>query len=148
MSRTQRPPRPGPTPGPTLPGQAAPGPTAGRPRGLVARLAVRVWADLRPLDPMRSIKAKLAILVITSVCISTLMVILALNSDTQIRLVMIFSVVASLLITQLLAEVWDWTDASGTRTVDSHVKALRRKIGANWIRTVHGVGYALESPTP
>jgi DNA-binding response OmpR family regulator len=49
---------------------------------------------------------------------------------------------------QLLAEVWDWTDASGTRTVDSHVKALRRKIGANWIRTVHGVGYALEAPTP
>jgi DNA-binding response OmpR family regulator len=32
--------------------------------------------------------------------------------------------------------------------VDSHVKALRRKIGANWIRTVHGVGYALEAPTP
>jgi len=79
------------------------GPPADRPRGLIARLAVRLWADLRPLDPMRSIKAKLAILVITSVCISTLMVVLALNSDTQIRLVMIFSVVASLLITQLLA---------------------------------------------
>jgi DNA-binding response OmpR family regulator len=47
---------------------------------------------------------------------------------------------------QLLAEVWDWIDASGTRTVDSHVKALRRKIGAEWIRTVHGVGYALEAP--
>ncbi|WP_037913104.1 response regulator transcription factor [Actinacidiphila yeochonensis] len=49
---------------------------------------------------------------------------------------------------QLLAEVWDWTDASGTRTVDSHVKALRRKIGAERIRTVHGVGYALETPAP
>ncbi|MFE9255425.1 response regulator transcription factor [Streptomyces sp. NPDC006879] len=48
----------------------------------------------------------------------------------------------------LLAEVWDWADASGTRTVDSHIKALRRKIGAGWIRTVHGVGYALETPTP
>ncbi|WUH91050.1 response regulator transcription factor [Streptomyces sp. NBC_00433] len=47
---------------------------------------------------------------------------------------------------QLLAEVWDWADASGTRTVDSHVKALRRKIGADRIRTVHGVGYALEMP--
>ncbi|MFB4196713.1 MULTISPECIES: response regulator transcription factor [Streptomyces] len=47
---------------------------------------------------------------------------------------------------QLLAEVWDWADASGTRTVDSHVKALRRKIGAERIRTVHGVGYALETP--
>ncbi|MGR6997810.1 response regulator transcription factor [Yinghuangia aomiensis] len=47
---------------------------------------------------------------------------------------------------QLLAEVWDWVDASGTRTVDSHIKALRRKLGAEWIRTVHGVGYALETP--
>ncbi|MFC1412107.1 sensor histidine kinase [Streptacidiphilus sp. N1-12] len=70
---------------------------------LLRRAAGRVWADLRPLDPLRSIKAKLAVLVITSVGISTLMVVLALNSDTQIRIVMIFSVVASLLITQLLA---------------------------------------------
>jgi DNA-binding response OmpR family regulator len=46
---------------------------------------------------------------------------------------------------QLLSEVWDWADASGTRTVDSHVKALRRKIGSERIRTVHGVGYALET---
>jgi len=45
---------------------------------------------------------------------------------------------------RLLAEVWDWADASGTRTVDSHIKALRRKLGADLIRTVHGVGYALE----
>ena len=45
---------------------------------------------------------------------------------------------------RLLAEVWDWADASGTRTVDSHVKALRAKVGAGRLRTVHGVGYALE----
>ncbi|SDT74015.1 response regulator transcription factor [Actinoplanes derwentensis] len=45
---------------------------------------------------------------------------------------------------RLLADVWGWADASGTRTVDSHVKALRRKLGADLIRTVHGVGYALE----
>jgi signal transduction histidine kinase len=76
---------------------------AERAPGLLSRLAERVWADLRPLDPLRSIKAKLAVLVISSVCISTLMVVLALNSDTQIRIVMIFSVVASMLITQLLA---------------------------------------------
>ncbi|UEJ82853.1 response regulator transcription factor [Brachybacterium halotolerans subsp. kimchii] len=47
---------------------------------------------------------------------------------------------------QLLADVWDWVDATGTRTVDSHVKALRRKLGADLVRTVHGVGYALELP--
>ncbi|AUD82795.1 Two-component response regulator [Bifidobacterium breve] len=48
---------------------------------------------------------------------------------------------------KLLEEVWDWVDASGTRTVDSHVKALRHKLGADMIRTVHGVGYAFEPPT-
>ncbi|EWS82988.1 response regulator transcription factor [Brachybacterium phenoliresistens] len=46
----------------------------------------------------------------------------------------------------LLADVWDWVDATGTRTVDSHVKALRRKLGSDLVRTVHGVGYALEIP--
>lgn len=46
---------------------------------------------------------------------------------------------------RLLEEVWDWADAAGTRAVDSHIKALRRKLGADLIRTVHGVGYALES---
>ena len=48
----------------------------------------------------------------------------------------------------LLADVWDWADASGTRTVDSHVKALRRKLGPGLIRTVHGVGYSAEPPRP
>jgi DNA-binding response OmpR family regulator len=48
---------------------------------------------------------------------------------------------------RLYAEVWGWPGASGTRTVDSHVKALRAKIGAGRVRTVHGVGYALEAVT-
>ena len=51
---------------------------------------------------------------------------------------------------RLLADVWGWGEATlsgvATRTVDSHVKALRHKLGAGWIRTVHGVGYALEVP--
>jgi DNA-binding response OmpR family regulator len=46
----------------------------------------------------------------------------------------------------LLAQVWGWTHGTGTRTVDSHVKALRQKLGPSLIRTVHGVGYALETP--
>lgn len=49
---------------------------------------------------------------------------------------------------RLLREVWAWGDgwgtAGATRTVDSHVKALRGKVGPARIRTVHGVGYALE----
>jgi DNA-binding response OmpR family regulator len=47
---------------------------------------------------------------------------------------------------QLLERIWDWADASRTRAVDSHVKALRRKLGPELIRTVHGVGYSLEVP--
>jgi DNA-binding response OmpR family regulator len=46
----------------------------------------------------------------------------------------------------LLEHVWGWAAEVESRTVDSHVKALRRKLGADLIRTVHGVGYALEVP--
>jgi DNA-binding response OmpR family regulator len=46
---------------------------------------------------------------------------------------------------ELMCEVWGWADARGTRTLDSHVKSLRAKIGAERVRTVHGVGYALEA---
>jgi DNA-binding response OmpR family regulator len=50
---------------------------------------------------------------------------------------------------RLLEEVWDYADATGARTVDSHVAGLRRKLGPGVVRTVHGVGYALqERPTP
>jgi len=45
---------------------------------------------------------------------------------------------------QLLAEVWGYRDGGGSRTVDSHVRALRRKLRDDLIRTVHGVGYALD----
>jgi DNA-binding response OmpR family regulator len=43
---------------------------------------------------------------------------------------------------EILAEVWGYRDGSGARTVDSHVRAIRRKVGSGIIRTVHGVGYA------
>ncbi|CAM3813256.1 response regulator transcription factor [Smaragdicoccus niigatensis] len=44
----------------------------------------------------------------------------------------------------LMREVWGWPDTSGTRTLASHIKALRAKIGPQRVRTVHGVGYAFE----
>jgi DNA-binding response OmpR family regulator len=49
---------------------------------------------------------------------------------------------------QLLVEVWGYADGTGERTVDSHVAALRRKLGADWIRTVHGVGYTFDPEAP
>ena len=45
---------------------------------------------------------------------------------------------------RLLEEVWGHKIAAGERTVDSHVRAIRNKLGPGVIRTVHGVGYALD----
>jgi DNA-binding response OmpR family regulator len=46
---------------------------------------------------------------------------------------------------QLLASVWGQAYYGGTRTVDVHVAQLRSKLGPpDAIRTVRGVGYALE----
>ena len=47
---------------------------------------------------------------------------------------------------QLLREVWGYSDGAGERTVDSHVRGLRRKLGGDLIRTVRGSGYALRRP--
>jgi DNA-binding response OmpR family regulator len=47
---------------------------------------------------------------------------------------------------QLLADVWGYRDGSGARTIDSHIGALRRKLGSDLVRTVHGVGYAVRKP--
>jgi DNA-binding response OmpR family regulator len=44
---------------------------------------------------------------------------------------------------RLLSDIWGFSEAAATRTVDSHVRALRRKLGPDVVRTVHGVGYAL-----
>ncbi|MGH2817380.1 MAG: response regulator transcription factor [Actinomycetota bacterium] len=43
---------------------------------------------------------------------------------------------------RLLADIWGYRDGYGARTIDSHIGALRKKLGQDLIRTVHGVGYA------
>ena len=50
---------------------------------------------------------------------------------------------------QLLSEVWGYSAAAGTRTVDVHVAQVRGKLGADGdlIRTVRGVGYAAQEPS-
>ena len=42
----------------------------------------------------------------------------------------------------LLREVWDLPADVRSRTLDTHVAELRRKLGADVVHTVHGVGYA------
>jgi DNA-binding response OmpR family regulator len=49
---------------------------------------------------------------------------------------------------ELLAGVWGYSSAAGTRTVDVHVAQLRAKLGAaSPVRTVRGVGYSADVAT-
>lgn len=50
---------------------------------------------------------------------------------------------------QLLNDVWGISSEIETRTVDTHVKRLREKLGAgrDLIETVRGVGYRMTAPT-
>jgi two-component system phosphate regulon response regulator PhoB len=44
---------------------------------------------------------------------------------------------------RLLSDVWDMDTGIDTRTIDTHVKRLREKLGksGNFIETVRGLGY-------
>lgn len=44
---------------------------------------------------------------------------------------------------EILAHVWGYEFAGETRTVDMHVKTLRKKLGEGYITTVRGVGYKI-----
>ena len=46
---------------------------------------------------------------------------------------------------RLLEQVWGYKEGAGERTVDSHVRSIRRKLDPSVIRTVHGIGYALDT---
>ena len=45
---------------------------------------------------------------------------------------------------RILSEVWHMADDVETRTVDAHIRNLRKKIGKDRIRTVIGYGYRFE----
>jgi two-component system phosphate regulon response regulator PhoB len=49
---------------------------------------------------------------------------------------------------QLLSDVWEMSSEVETRTVDTHVKRLREKLGAarDLLETVRGIGYRLVDP--
>lgn len=46
---------------------------------------------------------------------------------------------------RILSEVWQVADDVETRTVDAHIRNLRKKIGKDRIRTVIGFGYRFEA---
>jgi DNA-binding response OmpR family regulator len=45
---------------------------------------------------------------------------------------------------QLAAAMYAWGDDPQSNAVEVHVHHLRRKLGAEWIRTIRGVGYVLD----
>jgi two-component system phosphate regulon response regulator PhoB len=47
---------------------------------------------------------------------------------------------------RILSEIWQMSDDVETRTVDAHVRNLRRKIGSERISTVVGLGYRYDPP--
>jgi two-component system phosphate regulon response regulator PhoB len=52
--------------------------------------------------------------------------------------------------TDLLQEVWGISPETNTRTVDTHVRRLRERLGTSYseaIETVHGFGYRLRDPS-
>ncbi|MEY1174960.1 winged helix-turn-helix domain-containing protein, partial [Escherichia coli] len=40
-------------------------------------------------------------------------------------------------------KLYNWDDDVSSNAVEVHIHHLRRKLGTNFIRTVHGVGYRL-----
>ena len=51
---------------------------------------------------------------------------------------------------RLLNDVWGYESIIDTRTVDTHVRRLREKLGdtASYIETVRGVGYRISEAAP
>jgi DNA-binding response OmpR family regulator len=47
---------------------------------------------------------------------------------------------------RILSEVWQMSDDVETRTVDAHIRNLRKKIGTERITTVVGFGYRYDAP--
>ena len=49
---------------------------------------------------------------------------------------------------ELLNVVWGYEYTGYSRTVDTHIRRLREKLGDTsiWLKTVRGVGYRLKEP--
>lgn len=47
---------------------------------------------------------------------------------------------------QLEEAVYGWEEEVASNAIEVHIHHLRRKLGADWIRTLRGIGYALYPP--
>ncbi len=67
-----------------------------------SRLSTKI-GDVRPLDPLNSLKTKLGVLVVASVLVATGLVTIGIGAGVQARYMVLIAVAASLAVTQLLA---------------------------------------------
>ena len=69
---------------------------------------------------------------------------------TEFKLMLLFLQNPNQVLTrdQLLRDVWGYKDSTLTRTLDTHIKRLREKLGkhADLVQTVRGIGYSLNPP--
>lgn len=113
----------------------------------------RAWEALRPIDPYRSVKAALGALVIVSVVITTLLALFAVYSATELRVITIFSIIVSLLITQFVAqsltspldEMTGATQAMANGDYSRRVRADRRDEFGELAETFNRMAADLES---
>lgn len=80
------------------------GSVPGSVRHALTRLGRLLWRLSRPLDPFRSVKAALGWLVVISVAITTVLVLLAYRADIEVQVIAVIAVIASLLVTQFVAQ--------------------------------------------
>ena len=80
-----------------VPGRAAPA------RAAPARHGRPAWTEVRPLDPLQSLKVKLGVLVAVTVTVSSLLVWAGLHNHIGPRYTLPAAIVAALVVTQVLA---------------------------------------------
>ncbi|WP_051836723.1 HAMP domain-containing sensor histidine kinase [Streptomyces sp. NRRL F-2580] len=105
---------------------------SGPPSGQWQRPRQRLSGGLRPFSPF-SIKTKLGTLVVVSVFITTGLLLVALRTDTELRFITVFSVIASMLITQFVAH-------SLTAPLDDMTTVARAISHGDYTRRVRGAG--------
>jgi len=97
---------------------------------------------MRPLDRLPSIKLKLGVVIVAAVLFTVVAVSAGQRAGLSVVASGLVAVIAALLhrlaLTphvvygrrRLLQEVWGYREGAGERTVDSHIRALRRKVGS------------------
>jgi len=49
---------------------------------------------------------------------------------------------------EIVKLIWGYEMSPDNRTLDVHVRKIRKKLGGNYIKTIRGIGYILSNPEP